>query len=238
MIKACSKMANRVMVSLMRTLYHLWLHPFSRKVRIVLAEKKLDFDLQIEKIWERRTEFLAMNPAGDVPVITEPDGTTLANSMVICEYLEEVYPEVNLIGMDPVQRAETRRLVGWFDVKFNREVTDNLVGEKLMKRFLKLGEPHGPSIRAGHANIHYHLDYIGFLMERRTWLAGDNFSLADIAAAAHLSAVDYIGDVPWEEHQAAREWYARVKSRPSMKPLLDDRIPGFAPVDHYEHVNF
>ncbi len=222
----------------MRTLYHLWLHPFSRKVRIALTEKKLDFDLQIEKIWERRTEFLAMNPAGDVPVIIEPDGTTLANSMVICEYLEEVYPEVNLIGADPIQRAETRRLVGWFDVKFNREVTENLIGEKLMKRFLKLGEPHGPSIRAGHANIHYHLDYIGFLMERRNWLSGDYFSLADIAAAAHLSAIDYIGDVPWEEHQAAREWYARVKSRPSFKPLLEDRIPGFGPSDHYENVDF
>ena len=222
----------------MRTLYHLWLHPYSRKVRVALAEKKLEFDLQIEKIWERRTEFLAMNPAGDVPVIIEPDGTTLANSMVICEYLEEVYPEINLIGTDPVQRAETRRLTGWFDVKFNREVTDNLIGEKLMKRFLKLGEPHGPSIRAGHANIHYHLDYIGFLMERRNWLAGDNFSLADIAAAAHLSAIDYIGDVPWEEHQAARDWYARVKSRPSFKPLLEDRIPGFAPADHYEDVDF
>ena len=222
----------------MRTLYHLWLHPFSRKVRIALTEKKLDFELQIEKIWERRTEFLAMNPAGDVPVIIEPDGTTLANSMVICEYLEEVYPEVNLVGSDPIQRAETRRLVGWFDVKFNREVTDNLIGEKLMKRFLKLGEPHGPSIRAGHANIHYHLDYIGFLMERRNWLAGDYFSLADIAAAAHLSAIDYIGDVPWEEHQAARQWYARVKSRPSFRPLLEDRIPGFSPVDHYEDVDF
>ncbi len=222
----------------MRTLYHLWLHPYSRKVRVALAEKKLEFDLQIEKIWERRTEFLAMNPAGDVPVIIEPDGTTLANSMVICEYLEEVYPEINLIGTDPVQRAETRRLTGWFDVKFNREVTDNLIGEKLMKRFLKLGEPHGPSIRAGHANIHYHLDYIGFLMERRNWLAGDNFSLADITAAAHLSAIDYIGDVPWEEHQAARDWYARVKSRPSFKPLLEDRIPGFAPADHYEDVDF
>jgi glutathione S-transferase len=222
----------------MRTLYHLWLHPFSRKVRVALAEKRLEFDLQIEKIWERRTEFLAMNPAGDVPVIIEPDGTTLANSSVICEYLEEVYPEVNLIGTDPVQRAETRRLIGWFDVKFNREVTDNLIGEKMMKRFLKLGEPHGPSIRAGHANIHYHLDYIGFLMERRNWLAGDSFSLADIAAAAHLSAIDYIGDVPWEEHQAAREWYSRIKSRGSFKPLLEDRIPGFAPAEHYENVDF
>jgi glutathione S-transferase len=222
----------------MRTLFHLWLHPFSRKVRIALTEKKLDFELQIEKVWERRTEFLAMNPAGDVPVLVEADGTTLANSQVICEYLEEVYPKINLLGIDPVQRAETRRLISWFDMKFNREVTENLVGEKLMKRFLKLGEPHGPSIRAGHANIHYHLDYIGFLTEKRTWLAGDNFSLADITAAAHLSAIDYIGDVPWEEHEAAREWYSKVKSRSSFKPLLDDRIPGFQPAGHYENVDF
>ena len=222
----------------MRTLFHLWLHPFSRKVRIVLAEKGLDFELKIEKIWERRTEFLALNPAGDVPVLIEPDGTTLANSQVICEYLEEVYNKANLIGEDPVQRAETRRLISWFDVKFNREVTDNLVGEKLMKRFLKLGEPHGPSIRAGHANIHYHLDYIGFLTEKRKWLSGDDFSLADIAAASHLSSIDYIGDVPWDEHQAARDWYVRVKSRPSFQPLLEDRIPGFTPAGHYEDVDF
>jgi glutathione S-transferase len=222
----------------MRTLYHVWLHSFSRKVRLTLAEKKLEFDLQIEKIWERRTAFLAMNPAGDVPVLVEKDGMILSNSQVICEYLEEVYPEVNLLGRDPIQRAETRRLVSWFDVKFNREVTDNLVGEKLMKRFLKLGEPHGPSIRAGHANIHYHLDYIGFLCEKRKWLAGEEFSLADITAAAHLSSIDYIGDVPWDEHHAARDWYSRIKSRPSFKSLLEDRIPGFTPADHYENVDF
>ena len=220
----------------MRTLFHLWLHPFSRKVRLALAEKNLDFNLQIEKVWERRTEFLALNPAGDVPVLIEKDGTTLANSQVICEYLEEVYPEVNLLGKDPVQRSETRRLVSWFDVKFNREVSENIVGEKLMKRFLKLGEPHGPAIRAGHANIHYHLDYIGFLIEKRKWLAGDVFSLADIAAAAHLSAIDYIGDVPWEEHRAARTWYEKIKERKSFAPLLEDRIPGFAPVAVYEDV--
>lgn len=220
----------------MRTLYHLWLHPFSRKVRLAMGEKQLEFELKIEKIWERRMEFLAMNPAGDVPVLVEEDGTTLANSQVICEYLEEVYPTIDLLGKDPVQRSETRRLISWFDFKFNREVSENLVGEKLMKRFLKMGEPHGPTIRAGHANIHYHLDYIGFLTEKREWLAGDQFSLADITAAAHLSAVDYIGDVPWEEHSAAQRWYNRVKARPSFKPLLEDRIPGFDPVGHYEDV--
>ena len=222
----------------MRTLYHLWLHPASRKVRIALAEKGLEFDLKIEKIWERRTEFLAINPAGDVPVLIEPDNTILTDSQVISEYLNEVYDKIDLIGRDPLQRAETRRLVSWFDQKFNAEVTENLVGEKMTKRFLKLGEPHGPAIRAGHANIHYHLDYIGFLTERRRWLAGDDFSLADITAASHLSAIDYIGDVPWNEHRAAKDWYARIKSRPSFKSLLEDIIPGFSPPSHYQDLDF
>lgn len=220
----------------MRKLFHLWLHPFSSKVRVALAEKKLDFELQVEKVWERRMEFLALNPAGDVPVLIEKDGTTLANSQVICEYLDEVYPEVNLLGHDPVQRSETRRLVSWFDVKFNREVTDNIVGEKLMKRILNLGDPHAPSVRAGHANIHYHLDYIGFLVEKREWLAGNAFSLADITAAAHLSAVDYAGDVPWEEHKVAHGWYNRVRERESFRPLLDECVPGFSPSGRYESI--
>ncbi len=222
----------------MRTLYHLSLHPASRKVRIALAEKGLEFELKIEKIWERRTDFLALNPAGDVPVLIEPDKTILTDSQVICEYLNEVYDTVELIGNTPNQRAETRRLVAWFDQKFNFEVTENLVGEKMMKRFLNMGEPHGPAIRAGHANIHYHLDYIGFLTERRRWLAGKDLSLADITAAAHLSAIDYIGDVPWDDHKSAKDWYARVKSRPSFQPLLEDNMPGITKNKHYNNLDF
>ncbi len=217
----------------MRVLYHFLMHPFSRKVRLVLSEKSLPFEMKIEKTWERRTEFLAMNPAGDLPLLIEKDGTTLSNSQVICEYLDEVYPEVNLIGHDPVQRAETRRLVNWFDRKFNKEVTENLVNEKLMKYILNLGEPHGPSVRAGRANIHYHLDYIGFLTERRKWIAGDFFSLADVSAAAHLSTVDYVGDVPWEQHDSARRWYENVKNRAGFDKILEERVPGFEPAVTY-----
>ncbi len=214
-------------------MYHFWLQPFARKVRMALTEKNLEFTLEIEKTWERRTEFLAMNPAGDLPVLVEQDGTILSNSQVICEYLDEVYPEVNLIGRDPVQRAETRRLVNWFDRKFNKEVTENLVNERLMKFILNLGEPHGPTVRAGRANIHYHLDYIGFLTERRQWIAGDTFSLADIAAASHLSAIDYIGDVPWEQHESAHNWYKKVKERPSFQGFAQEVVPGFDPITSY-----
>jgi glutathione S-transferase len=222
----------------MRLLYHLPLSPASRKIRVVLQEKTLDFSLKVEKTWERRPEFLALNPAGEVPVLIEPDGTVLAESAAIAEYVDEVYRERLLIGINPVDRAEVRRLIAWFDIKMNHEVTENLLGEKLMKRLLGVGQPNSAAIRAGKANIGYHLDYIGYLIERRRWLAGDHFSLADITAAAHLSAIDYLGDVPWEEHEPAKEWYARVKSRPSFRPILADQIPGAPPPAHYADLDF
>ena len=222
----------------MRILYHLWLSPFSRTIRVVLKEKNLDFTMKAEKVWERRPEFLALNPAGDVPVLIEPDGTIIADVRAIAEFLDEVHREKLLIGINPIDRAEVRRLCAWFDVKMNAEVTENLVGEKMMKRFLGLGQPNSSAIRAGHANLVHHLDYIGYLTERRRWLAGENFSLADITAAAHLSALDYLGDVPWDNHEPAKEWYARIKSRPSFRPLLADHIPGAAPPSHYADLDF
>lgn len=222
----------------MRTLFHLWLSPQCRKVRLQLSTKALDFEMKVEKVWERRPEFLAINPAGSVPVLIEPDGGVVATHTAIVEHIEEVYPDPPLIGVDPGSRAEVRRLVTWFDEKFGREVTDNLVEEKIMKRFLGMGEPNSSAIRAGHANIQHHLAYISWLTERRNWLAGDEFSLADIAAAAHLSAVDYLGDVPWDEHEPAKEWYMRVKSRPAFRPLLADSIPGCPPPKHYADLDF
>ena len=222
----------------MRTLYHLWLSPFCRKIRIVLAEKKLEAEMQVEPVWERRPQFLTLNPAGKVPVLVEPEGTIVSDSLVIAEFLEEVYPDPPLIGGTPAERAEIRRLVAWFDQKFNAEVTANLVGEKIMNRYLGLGEPDSRAIRAGHANIRIHLEYIGFLIQRRNWLAGDRMTLADIAAAAHLSCVDYIGDVPWEKHEDAKNWYARVKSRPSFRSILADHIPGLSPPKAYADLDF
>ena len=222
----------------MRKLYHLWLSPCSRKVRVVLHEKKLDFELAAEKIWERRPEFLALNPAGEVPVLIEPDGQAIADHAAICEYLDELHPEPALLGSTPKARAEVRRLCAWFDGKFEIEVTRNLVGEKITKRFLGQGGPDSRAIRAGTANLKTHLDYLTWLVDRRKWLAGDHFSLADIAAAAHVSCLDYIGDVPWEEHPHVKDWYAKMKSRPSFRPLLADHIPGAAPPKHYADLDF
>jgi glutathione S-transferase len=226
----------------MRVLYHVTLSPFARKVRIVLAEKNLEFTPKLEKVWERRPEFLALNPAGEVPVLIEPDGTVLAGTAAIVEYLDEAYREKPLIGINHVDRAEVRRLIDWFDGKMNLEVTENLLGQKMMRRYVAPGDPrpqpNSQAIRAGHANLPYHLDYIGYLVDRRRWLGGDQFSVADITAAAHLSSLDYLGDVPWDAHELAREWYARIKSRPSFRALLADHVPGVPPAPHYTNLDF
>lgn len=222
----------------MLLLYHLWLNPLCRKVRLVLGEKKLDFDLKVQKVWERDEHFLALNPTGEVPVLIDEDGTRIAGSQPICEYLDEMYGEVPLIGQGAVTRAEVRRLIEWFDLKFYDEVTVNLVDEKIMKRFLGLGEPDSRAIHAGSRNIHVHLGYITWLIERRSWLAGEDLTLADLTAAAHLSCVDYLGDVPWDDHPAAKDWYARIKSRPSFRSILADRIPGAPPPTHYADLDF
>jgi glutathione S-transferase len=222
----------------MLMLYHLSLNPFSRKVRLALIEKRMAFEMHTESVWERRDEFLALNPTGEVPVLISESGTALSGSDAILEYLDEIQPDPPLYGVTPLERAEARRLVYWFDRKFNIEVTENLVTEKIMKRILGLGEPNSQVIRAGHANIHIHLNYISYLVDRRNWLAGDNLTVADLAASAHLSTIDYIGDVPWNEYPAARDWYARIKSRLSFRPLLEDHIPGAPPAKHYRDLDF
>jgi len=222
----------------MYTLYHFPLCPFSRQVRIVLKEKDVPFDLVLENYWERRPEFARLNPAMAVPVLVEEDGSHLSESTAICEYINEIYPDKSFIGDTPHHRAEIRRLVCWFNQKFFHEVTNYILSQRVLCFYTGTSETSSGSIRAAKANITYHLDYIAFLMRNRKWLAGESLSLADIAAASQLSVLDYLGDVPWEHNQTVKDWYALIKSRPSFRPLLADRISGFNPLPHYADLDF
>lgn len=222
----------------MRLLYHLPLSPFSRKVRLVLAEKRLPFELVLEKTWERRPDYLQLNPAGTVPTLVEENELVIPDSGVICEYLEEAYPDEPLLGRTLAERVEIRRLVAWFDGKFAADVTRNLLGEKFMKRLSGRGNPDATALRTGYAQLRAHLEYIGWLAENRKWLGGASLSLADFAAAAHLSALDFASDVDWSISPSAKDWYARMKSRPGFRPLLGDRVSGIIPPAHYADLDF
>lgn len=221
----------------MHRLYHVPLSPFCRKVRLTLAEKKIEVELVEERYWEQETEFLRRNPAGKVPVL-KMDGKFYAESAAICELIEEKTPEPPLIPKSSEGRFEVRRLVAWFDDKFHHEVTSKLLYERVNKKITKAGYPDSKNVKAGAKAIKYHLDYMAWLLDQRRWLAGDVMTLADFAAAAHFSALDYISDVDWSRQANVKEWYAKIKSRPAFRSLLADQVPGFPPPSQYADLDF
>ena len=221
----------------MARLFHVPLSPFCRKVRLVLAEKKIDVELIEERYWEASPDFLRRNPAAKVPVL-RLDGMTMAESAAICEYLDETRPDPALMPRDPAQRLEVRRLVGWFDDKFHSEVTSKLLYERVNKKVTGQGYPDSGNVKSGSRAIKYHLDYMHWLLDHRRWLAGDNMTLADFAAAAHLSSLDYISDVDWNRSDTVKDWYAKIKSRPAFRSILADQVPGFPPPPHYADLDF
>ena len=221
----------------MNRLYHSPLSPFCRKVRLTLAEKKIEVELVEERYWDPSAEFLRRNPAGKVPVL-RLDSRLLSESQAICEYLEETYPQPALMPRDADGRYEVRRICSWFDDKFQNEVTSKLLYERVNKKITGAGYPDSKNVKSGASRIKYHLDYMAWLLDQRRWLAGDVMSLADITAAAHLSCLDYISDVDWHRHAVVKDWYAKIKSRPSFRPLLADQVSGFPPSEHYANLDF
>ncbi|MBE0453250.1 glutathione S-transferase family protein [Roseovarius autotrophicus] len=221
----------------MARLYHVPLSPYCRKVRLVLAEKRIECELVEERYWEQDADFLRRNPAGKVPVL-RMDGLTMAESAAICEFIEEKHPTPPLMPNGPEARYEVRRLVGWFDDKFHAEVTSKLLYERVNKKMMKQGFPDSRNVKDGARAIKFHLDYMAWLLDHRRWLAGDVMTLADFAAAAHLSSLDYISDVDWHRSEVVKDWYAKIKSRPAFRGLLADQVPGFPPPAHYADLDF
>jgi glutathione S-transferase len=230
----------------MITLFHHPFCPHSRFVRLALGEFGLAPRLVEERVWERREEFLALNPEGTTPVLVEEGRPAVPGAAIIAEYLDEtIGPSIGdrrLLPGDAGARVEVRRLASWFHEKFFDEVSTILVTERIYKQTMRTeqggGSPDTSAIRAARQNIRYHLAYIGWLARQRTWLAGERLSYADLAAAAHLSVADYLGDVPWNEDEAAKTWYARVKSRPAFRPLLAETVPGIPPAASYADLDF
>ncbi|NVJ96351.1 MAG: glutathione S-transferase family protein [Marivivens sp.] len=221
----------------MNVLYHFPLSPFSRKVRLCLGEKKVEVKLVEERYWEQDPEFRRRNPAGKVPVL-KMGNKMLTESMAICEYLEDIFPEPALMPRTSDGKYEVRRIVSWFDDKFYHEVTSKLMGERVFRKLMGTGYPDSSNVKAGAKAIKYHLDYMTWLLEKRRWLAGNELSLADFAAASHLSCLDYVSDVDWNRSEVVKDWYAKIKSRPAFRSILADNIPGFPQSPQYANLDF
>ncbi len=219
-------------------LYHFALCPFSRKARLALSEKGVAFELERIYPWDADDAFYSLNPAARVPVLHDPDKRqTLVDSQAICEYFEETEDRTPLILGNAMQRAEIRRLVALFDQNFFGDVTHPLLHEKLKKRLVLRVAPDSGALRNAMKLAHEHLEYIDWLVGNRQWLAGAQLSLADFAAAAQISVADYLGGIDWAGHEEAHGWYRVMKSRPSFRPLLTEKMEGIPPPRNYADVN-
>lgn len=220
-------------------LYQFPICPFSRKVRLVLGEKGIAHELKRENPWERRDEFVDMNPAAETPVLVDEEaGIILIGSQPICEYLDETVDKVPMISGNAAQRAEIRRLVEWFDEKLYRDVVGPLMHERMMKRLVTRESPDTTQLRQAMRVGNSYLDYCDYLLDTRRWMAGPSLSLADFTAAAHISVIDYLGALDWRGHKQTKDWYSVMKSRPAFRPLLGERMEVIVPPQHYDKVDF
>jgi glutathione S-transferase len=219
-------------------LYYFPLCPFSRKVRLALGEKGVGYELVREYPWDASEAFYALNHAGRTPVLRQREKKlTLVDSQAICEYFEETEDKSPLILGSAAARAEIRRLTALFDETFYADVTYPLMHEKMKKRLVLRQSPDSGALRVAMRLAHEHLDYIDWLVDTRRWLAGGQMSLADFAAAAQISVADYLGGIDWSGHEGAHGWYRVMKSRPSFRPLLTEKMEGIPPPRHYADVN-
>lgn len=245
----------------MSTLTHFRFCPASRSVRLALGEHDIDVELAEMRPWEWPPALFDLNPSGELPVLRLDDvGTLLCGSYAISEYLATTQADsrpdrqadplppgplgtprrMRLFPGPPESQAEVRRLVDWFHGKLQREVTAPLLESHVVPMFKGTAQPPPVAdvLRAIRANLAYHLTYVAWLADQRNWLAGDDLSFADLAAGAHISCLDYLGEIDWLRFPAAKAWYQRLKSRKSFQPLLADRVPGRPPAPHYAELDF
>jgi glutathione S-transferase len=227
----------------MPSLIHFALDPFSRRMRLALAEYGEAVELIEEEPWDPSPDLLQLNPAGTLPVFIDTGAATFCGVEALGEYLEETRSgSIELLPGTAAERAEIRRLTGWFDTKFYAEVSEPMITEKVVRRFMASERGGGgidmARVRAATGRLREHLDYVGHLADRRVWLAGAKFSMADLAAASHISCADFLSEIPWADYPAAKSWYQRIKSRPSFRPLLADTVRGVTPPSGYANLDF
>lgn len=219
-------------------LLHFPFHPASRAARLALGEAKVEFTDTLVKPWEADCPLGEMNPSGMPPVLRAGEALTLCELAAILGWIEDQQTTPLLLPADPAERAETRRLSAWFERRFSDEVDSVLLHERLEKPLLRLGPPEARALREGREALKGQLAMLETLLAERDWLAGRRMSQADLIAAAHVSVLDYFGEVQWKTWPGLKTWYMRLKSRPCFRPLLADRFQGLPPVAHYADLDF
>jgi len=225
----------------MPSLIHHPLDPSSRLIRLMCAEYGVPLDLTEIKPWLREAELLEINPAANLPIFFGEDDQPVVGLLASLHMVEDLYTPIAVAGLmpaEPAARAEMWRMLDWVIAKLDDEVTRYVLEEKIVKRDQRGATPDPAVLRVAKANLNEHMLYFNWLFANRSWLAGDEMTLADFALAAHLSTLDYLGDIDWGKAGETRDWYSRIKSRPAFRTLLNDRVVAMPPQKGYADLDF
>lgn len=224
----------------MKKLYHWPLDPVGRTVRLVLGEKQLAYETVETRPWSVHPDVEKLAPGAAAPALVEKTSEgplALLGSHAALEHLEAAHPSPRLLPAGRQDAAEARRLWRWCEDSF-RLVNETLLAERTAQWVRRDRQPDSNALRKGAHALRGRLTFLNALIEQRSYLAGRHLSLADLSVAAHLSSLDYFGDVDWSAVPDLRDWYARIKSRPSFRPLLEDLVDGTRPARHYADLDF
>lgn len=223
----------------MYTLYHHPACPFCRCARIVLAEKGMDFRLEVLEPWKDQEDILHLNPAGKLPILINPAEEVICGYRPICNYINELATPP-LLPNEYIIRAEIRWACDWFDENFYHDVTLPLSTVRIYSRLFRMNIDAANLIRKGHQNREIYLGKFEQILGKKDFAGSDEFSLADVSAGAQISILDYCGEAGWDAEKYPRiyEWYGKIKSRPSFQKLLTDQIGSIIPSKTYANLDF
>jgi glutathione S-transferase len=205
----------------MLKLHGALLSPFVRKVRVVLAEKQVPYELVPANPFEKSPAFLALSPLGRIPALEDESGRSLADSSVIAEYVEERFPTPPLFPRDPYERARVR----WFDEYADGGMGPNLTAKVFFQRVISAKLMKGAAderiVASGLAEVPTYLSYLERELGTGEYLVAGTFTLADISVMSQLVNLAHAGvTIDPQQYPALARWFARLTERPTVAPLI------------------
>ena len=221
----------------MFTLYHYYLCPSSRFVRLVLEEYKIKYNVQLENYWRPQKDFLKINPAGHLPVLIDEQNNSIIGANSCLEFFKDLNLKPYLLGENYKDKAEIYRLYHWFETLFKKEVLDPIIYEKVFSRVVDNVTPNSSNIRLALQNLSFHINYFDYLLKNQDYFVTNSLTYLDFLASANLSILDYLGLLSFENNDNIKEWYFKLKSRLSFRTLLKDQIVGLSPDEKYKLID-
>ncbi len=227
----------------MNILYHNPICPLSRQVRFYLEELNINHELKKVNYTSR-----TLNPGfvikkenffDNFPILNvKEDNLSLIGEYSIIEFLSENYKNFIFMPQDKVIKADIRNYLNTLNKKFFYNTSYIYIEEKFIRFANRVGVPRTDFLRRAKQNIIKYFYFISDILSENSFLIHDKISSVDIALASHISVLDYFSAINWDMWYHIGNWYSIIKSRSSFRKLLQDRIPGFLPPEHYSKLDF